>query len=182
MNWHPRPSNDRGGSSVLHQEAGFRPTGTFVGAKSIRSILRPVGRAPLLWTPLLPRRVRSDLAAVVVTRAAVFPPRQRGRRPHSVNGLHPGSLHATACALTAVSARRGARCFGLPLAPPSSYPGALLIPGAGPPPASSRVSTAYCAAPFCERTRRRTRSESAATRARNALDQEGSLNQGQQTA
>jgi hypothetical protein len=29
VNWSPRPSNDRGGSSVLHQEAGLRPTGTF---------------------------------------------------------------------------------------------------------------------------------------------------------
>ena len=45
-------------------------------------------------------------------------------------------------------ARQGTRCLGLPLAPPSNYPGALPAPGAGLPPASSRVSTAYCPVPF----------------------------------
>ncbi len=51
------------------------------------------------------------------------------------------------CALPR-SARQGTWCFGLPLTPPSSYPGALPAPGAGLPPASSRVSTACYRTPF----------------------------------
>ena len=52
------------------------------------------------------------------------------------------------CAHPFGRARQGTRCLGLPLTPPSSYPGALPAPGAGLPPASSRVSTAYCPVPF----------------------------------
>ena len=52
------------------------------------------------------------------------------------------------CALTSVSIRQGTRCSGLPRTPPSSYPGALPAPGAGLPPASSNVSTAYCPVPI----------------------------------
>jgi hypothetical protein len=64
---------------------------------------------------------------------------------HSVYEATPGfaaRYGLRGCTLTRVSARQGTRWIGLPLAPPSSYPGALPAPGAGLPPASSRVSTA----------------------------------------
>ena len=48
-------------------------------------------------------------------------------------------------------ARQGTWWVGLPLPPPSSYPGALPAPGAGLPPASSRVSTACYQVPVDSR-------------------------------
>ena len=97
---------------------------------------------------LLPRRAP---AAVVGTRAPVFLPGQRSRRPRAVNGATPGfaaRYGLRGCALPSASACQGTRCFRLPVAPPSSYPGALPAPGAGLPPASPMVSMAYCPVTF----------------------------------
>ena len=100
---------------------------------------------------LLPRRAPDSLAAMVATGHRSSSPDTGVDALREVDEATPGfaaRYGLQGCALTSVSARQGTRCSGLPLAPPSSYPGALPAPGAGLPPASSNVSTACSPVPF----------------------------------
>jgi hypothetical protein len=105
---------------------------------------------------VLPRRAPDAPAAVLGTRAPVFPPDNGVDALAGLTGLHPGSLHATTCEVAhlrsdALVRELGASGYpGDPQSgsPPSSYPGALPAPGAGLPPASPMASTAYRPVPF----------------------------------
>jgi hypothetical protein len=95
---------------------------------------------------LLPRRARCVPAVGLDPATPAFPQRPRGRRPRCYNEATPGfaaRYGLRGCVLPCGSTRQRTRCFRLPVTPLSSYPGALPSPGAGLPPASLTVSTAY---------------------------------------
>src|SRR5574341_203221 len=97
-------------------------------------------------SPLLPRRTQRDLATGMGSPTPAFALRPRARRPHCSIEATPGfaaHYNLRGCALPLGSASSGTECVRLPLAPPSSYPGALPSPGAGLPPASLTATTVY---------------------------------------
>ena len=137
-----------------------QPGGDFGGCL-IRPGWPPVGHwpgSPVVPSEAVPACHPCYPGGPQMTRQRRWSPKHRSSSPDNgvdalteVNEATPGfaaRYGLRGCARPCGRARQGTRCLGLPLAPPSNYPGALPAPGAGLPPASSRVSTAYCPVPF----------------------------------